>query len=122
MNIILWVIQGILAAIFTMSGLMKSTQPIDKLLKSGINWAERFPLTTVRLIGISQLLGAIGLILPMLLNFAPILTPLAASGLALTMLLAIFHHLKYKENKAIITNILIMAMALFVAYGRFTSL
>ena len=122
MNTTLWIIQGILATMFTMSGLMKSPQPIDKLLKSGINWADRFPLSTVRFIGISQLLGAIGLILPMLLGFSPILTPLAAAGLALIMLLAIFHHLKFKEYKAIITNVVIMIMAIFVAYGRFTML
>ncbi len=122
MNTILWITQGILAAMFAMAGTMKSTQPIDKLLKSGVTWADRFPLTTVRMIGVSELLGALGLILPWLLNIVPILTPVAASGLALVQLFAIFHHAKHKEGKAIVFNIVLLALAAFVAYGRFNSL
>jgi uncharacterized protein with PQ loop repeat len=119
MNTALWIIQGILAALFAMAGLMKSTQPIDKLVKSGVTWADRFPLSTVRLIGASELLGALGLILPWLLNTVPILTPIAASGLALVQFLAIFHHAKHKEGKAIFFNIVLLSLAAFVAYGRF---
>lgn len=122
MNTILWIIQGILAAMFAMAGTMKSTQPIDKLLKSGVTWADRFPLATVRLIGASELLGALGLILPWLLNIAPVLTPVAAIGLAFVQLLAIFHHAKHKEGKAIVFNIVLLSLAAFVAYGRFNSL
>lgn len=122
MNLALWIAQGILAAMFAMAGVMKSTQPIDKLLKSGVTWTDRFPLTTVRTIGISELLGAIGLILPWLLNIVPVLTPLAATGLALLQLLAIFHHAKHKESKAIVFNVVLLSLAAFVAYGRFTAL
>ena len=118
MNITLWIVQGILAAMFAMAGIMKSTQPIDKLAKTG-PWATRFPATTVRLIGVSELLGAIGIILPWLFNIAPVLTPLAASGLALIQLFALFHHAKHKEGKAIVFNIILMSMAAFVAFGRF---
>jgi hypothetical protein len=56
MNIALWIAQGILAAMFAMAGVMKSTQPIDKLMKSGLNWVERIQVSTVRIIGISELL------------------------------------------------------------------
>lgn len=122
MNTALWITQGILAAMFAMAGVMKSTQPIDKLLKSGVTWADRFPLTTVRTIGLSELLGALGLILPLLLNIAPVLTPIAASALAFVQLMAIFHHAKHKESKAIVFNIVLLSLAAFVAYGRFTSL
>ena len=121
MNTVLWIIQGILAAMFLMAGISKSTQPIEKLLKSGISWAGRFPISTVRLIGFFELLGALGLILPWLLNFFPILTPIAASALALIMVFAIFHHLKHKEYKAIAFNLTLMALTLLVAYWRFTS-
>ena len=86
MNTTLWIIQGILAAMFAMAGVMKSTQPIHKLVKT-IKWADRFPLSTVRLIGIAELLGAVGLILPWLLNIAPILTPVSATALAMVQLL-----------------------------------
>lgn len=122
MNTALWITQGILAAMFAMAGVMKLTQPIDKLLKSGVTWADRFPLTTVRTIGLSELLGALGLILPWLLNIVPVLTPVAASALAFVQLLAIFHHAKHKESKAIVFNIVLLSLAAFVAYDRFTSL
>ncbi len=118
MNIALWIIQGIFAAMFTMAGLMKATQPIDKLAKS-VTWADRLSFTTVRFIGVMELLGALGLILPWLLNIVPILTPVSASGLALVQFLAIFHHAKHKENKAIMMNIILLTLAAFIAYGRF---
>lgn len=122
MHTALWITQGILAAMFAMAGIMKSTQPIDKLLKSGVTWADRFPLSTVRIIGSSELLGALGLILPWLLNIIPVLTPVAASALAFIQLLAIFHHAKHKESKAIVFNIVLLTLAAFVAYGRYTSM
>jgi uncharacterized membrane protein YphA (DoxX/SURF4 family) len=82
MEIILWILQVILAAMFAMAGANKSTKSIEQLKKMGIYWADRFPVSTVRFIGISELLGAIGLILPWWLNIVPILTPIAAAGLA----------------------------------------
>jgi uncharacterized membrane protein YphA (DoxX/SURF4 family) len=121
MNTALWIIQGILAAMFLMAGIMKSTQPIDKLVKT-VTWADRFPVTTVRLIGTVEFLAALGLILPWLLNIVPLLTPIAASGLALVMVLAIFHHAKHKESKAIVFNIVLLSLSAFVAYGRYSSL
>jgi len=122
MNTTLWIAQGILAAMFAMAGVMKSTQPIEKLMKSGLIWVERVSVSTVRIIGLSELLGAIGLILPLALGILPVLTPIAAVGLAVIMILAIVHHLKYKENKAIVFNIVLFLLAVFVAYGRFKSL
>lgn len=122
MNTTLWIAQGILAAMFAMAGVMKSTQPIDKLMKSGLNWVERFPLSTIRIIGISELLGAIGLILPLALGILPILTPIAAVGLSVIMFLAAIHHIKHKENKAIVFNTVLFALAVFIAYGRFIAL
>jgi len=114
-------VQIILAALFAMAGIMKSTQPIDKLVKS-VTWANRFPLITVRIIGLAELLGALGLILPWLLNIFPVLTPVAACGLALVQLLAIFHHAKHKEGKAIVFNIILLLLTVFVAYDRFNML
>ena len=122
MNTVLWIAQGILAVMFGMAGVMKSTQPIDKLMKSGLNWVERFPIPTLRFIGLCELLGAIGLILPWASGILPILTPIAAAGLCIMMLLAAFHHLNHKESKAVVFNIVLLLLAAFVAYGRFTSL
>ena len=122
MNTTLWIIQGILAVMFATAGIMKSIRPMDKLVKSGLNWVERMPLFTVRFIGLSEFLGAIGLILPMAVNIYPVLTAISACGLALIMLLAIFHHAKYKEHKSIVFNIVLLAFAIFVACGRFITL
>lgn len=106
---------------FAMAGMMKSTQPIDKLVKT-ITWADRFPLIRVRLIGISELLGAVGLIIPWALNILPILTPVAAAGLSTLQFFAILHHSKHKEGKAIAFNIILLSLAAFIAYSRFKAL
>jgi uncharacterized membrane protein YphA (DoxX/SURF4 family) len=121
MNIALWIIQGILAAMFLMAGVSKSTQPIPKLVKT-VTWADRFPVSTVRLIGILELLAAFGLILPWALQILPVVTPLAATGLVLIMLLAILHHSKHNESKAIGFNAALLLLAALVAFGRFTML
>lgn len=63
MNIAVWIIQGILALMFLMAGIMKSTQPKEKLVKN-LPWVNDFSLQTVRFIGISELLGAIGILVP----------------------------------------------------------
>lgn len=118
MNTAIWIAQGMLAAMFAMAGIMKSTQPIEKLQKA-MTWTTRYSSSTVRFIGITELLGAIGVIVPWLTGVAVILTPLAACGLALIQLLAIFHHAKHNEKKEIAINIVLILIAGFVAYGRF---
>jgi len=117
MDILLWVLQGLLAFVFLVSGLMKATQPIASLAEKIGDWVEAIPQAT-RLIGVVEVLGAIGVILPLAINILPILTPIAAIGLVLTMIGAIITHLKRKETPQIIVNIVILAMAAFVAYGR----
>jgi hypothetical protein len=118
MNLALWITQGILALMYAMAGVMKVSQPIEKLVKT-VTWADRFPLATVRFIGTIELLGAIGLIIPWALNIVPVLTPVAAAGLFTVQFLAIFHHAKHKEWKTIGFNLFLLALAAFVAYGRF---
>ena len=118
MNIALWIAQGLLAAAFLMGGTMKTSTPIAKL-KLKMPWVADFPVGMVRFIGTTQLLGAIGLIVPMLTGIAPILTPIAASGLALTMVFAAIYHFRKGEFKAIMTNTVLFLLAVFVAYGRF---
>lgn len=122
MNIIIWVVQGILASLFMMAGFMKISQSKDKLMKSGLGWVERFPLSTIKFIGTSELLGAIGMILPLALGILLLLTPVAATGIALIMIFASFHHLKHKEFKEIAINTVLFLLAAFVAYSRFVVL
>jgi uncharacterized membrane protein YphA (DoxX/SURF4 family) len=118
MNIAVWIIQGILALMFLMAGIMKSTQPKDKLVKS-LPWVNDFSLQTVRFIGISELLGAIGIVVPQLTGIYPILSPIAAVGLAVIMVLASVHHLPKKEYREVGLNTILLILAVVVALYRF---
>lgn len=118
MNIILWVAQGILSALFLMGGVMKSFQPKEKLAKS-MPWVNDFPSAVVKLIGVAELLGALALIGPMLFGITPVLTPLAAAGLGITMILAAVYHYRKHEMKEIVINTVLFSLAVFVALGRF---
>lgn len=118
MNIFLWVLQAVLAALFAMAGAMKVSQPTDKLAER-LPWVADFSTATVRFIGAVELAGALGLILPAATGIAPILTPIAATGLAVTMILAALTHVRRKEPSAIAFNAVLLAMAAVVAWGRF---
>lgn len=118
MTIILWIIAAVLAAAFAAAGVMKLTTPREELAEN-MPWVEDFTARTIKLIGVVEILGAIGLVLPAALDIAPALTPLAASGLALLMLLAAFTHARRKEFPMIGVNVVLGALALFVAIMRF---
>lgn len=118
MNILLWLVQILLACAFGMAGAMKSTQPVEVLAANGIAWAPHLPLALVRFIGISEFLGAVGLILPALTKIKPFLTPLAALGLLTIMILAMGFHVSRGEAGALPANIVLGGLAAFVAWGR----
>jgi putative oxidoreductase len=117
-NILLWVVQILLACAFGMAGFMKATQPLDVLAANGIAWAPQVPLALVRFIGISEFLGAVGLILPALTKIKPFLTPLAALGLLTIMILAMGFHVSRGEAGALPFNIVLGGLAAFVTWGR----
>ncbi|GAB3019031.1 DoxX family protein [uncultured Cyclobacterium sp.] len=116
-HISLWIAQVLLAVMFILAGLMKATQPIEALTES-LPWVSSTSLGLVRFIGISELLGGIGLILPALLRIKPFLTIWAAIGLAVVMVLAAIFHASRGEYSGIGVNLVFMAIALFVAWGR----
>ena len=118
MNLALWVAAIVLAAAFAGSGIMKQFVPKDKLVTSGQGWAQDFSPTSIRLIGLVEVLGAAGLILPAVTHIAPILVPLAAIGLALVMVGAAIVHARRNEPTNVIVNIVLLALAAFVAWGR----
>lgn len=118
LNISLWVGQVILATMFIMAGVMKSTQPIEELGKA-LPWVNEVSAGLVRFIGISELLGGIGILLPSLLRIKPVLAPLAAAGLAVVMVLAFVYHIVKGEYSVLGINVLLAAIALFVAWGRY---
>ena len=118
MDIGLWVVQGLLAVVFLMVGTAKLTKSKEELAER-MDWVEDFSLGTIRFIGGVEVLAAIGLILPGLFGIAPILVPIAASGLVVTQIGAVILHAKRSEPKMIIGNVVLIALALFVAWGRF---
>lgn len=118
LNIILWVLQCLLAAIYLMTGFTKLTMPMDKLVTM-IFWTKDVPALLVRFIGISELSGALGLLLPAIFRIKPKLTPIAAAGLATIMLFATVFHISRGEIQSIGITIVLGSVAAFVAWGRF---
>jgi uncharacterized membrane protein YphA (DoxX/SURF4 family) len=119
MNIALWIVQGLLAAMYGMAGVMKTFQ--TSKAREQLPWAKNRSDGFIRFVGTSELLGALGLILPLLTGVLPWLTPLAAIGLTVIQLLAIFtEHLPKKEYNVIPVNVVLLALAVFVVFGRWT--
>ncbi|KAA3644685.1 MAG: DoxX family protein [Chloroflexi bacterium] len=119
MNIVLWIVQGLAALLFLMAGVMKLTRSKEQLSEQ-MSWVEDFSQGQVRLIGTVEFLGALGLVLPMVMGILPILTPIAAAGLALVMLGAVYTHLRRSENAMLMRPLIPLILVAFVAIGRFT--
>ena len=119
MDVVLWIIAGALAAAFLAAGLMKLTQPKKKLADAGMGWADDFSPGAVKAIGGLEVLAAIGLILPAAVDVAPILVPVAASGLVLLMLGAAVTHARRRESQMIVVNAVLLVLAAVVVWGRF---
>ena len=121
MNVFLWILQVVLAGIFLMAGamkLMKSRADIAAGQPERMGWIEHVSDGTARLAGGAEVLGALGLILPAITGVAPVLVPLAAAGLAITMILAAVFHTRRGESQATAMNIVLAILALIVMWGR----
>ena len=116
MNRVLWIVQGLLALLFLFAGGMKLVLPIEAL-------TEQMPLPGlfVRFIGVAEVLGAIGLILPGLLRIRPGLTPLAAVGLVIIMIGATVLTLAGGEVATVLIPLVVGLLLAFIAYGRWSS-
>jgi len=117
MAVVLWIVQGFLALAYVLVGSMKAFRPLEAL-KKNMAWVSAVPGRLVRLIGIAELLGAIGLILPMVTNITPGLTVAAAAGLVLVQVCATVFHLSRHEGRMVPGNIVLLLLALFVLIGR----
>ncbi len=118
LHVSLWVVQVLLGAMFTMAGVMKSSTAIAELATK-VPWVTEVPMWMVRFIGISELAGGIGLIVPALTRIRPGLTALAGLGLAVVMVLAAGYHVMHGELQALPINFVLGGLAAFVAWGRF---
>ena len=119
MKVALWIVQALLALAFLAAGAMKLTQPLATLTAS-IAWTADVPELLVRLIGLAEVLGALGLVLPAATRIRPRLTPLAAAALALDMALASVFHLARGEATMLPATLVLAALLAFVAWGRAT--
>lgn len=123
MNTLAWVLSGLLAALYLAAGTMKLLQPRERLLASGnMNWVEEFDGSQLKGLGAVELLGAAGLVLPWALDIVPVLTPVAAVGLAVLQAGALRTHLRRGEKPLLPLNAVLLVLALVVAVLRFAQL
>ncbi len=120
MDLALWIVAGLLAAVFLISS-AKLFVPKEKLagMSAASRWVEDFSPGALKAIGALELLVAVGLILPAALDIAPVLVPLAAVGAGLLMVGAVITRLRRGEKATIVPDLVYLAMAVFVAWGRF---
>ncbi len=120
MNTVLWIIAGLLAAVFLVAGSTKLLIPREKLARApGGGWVLSFSAGFVKVLGAVEILGAAGLILPALAGIAPVLAPLAATGLATIMAGAVTVTYRRQEFKHVLLDLTYLGLAAFVAFCRF---
>jgi DoxX-like family len=119
-NIALWIAQGLLALAYLIAGGLKVVRPRAQLVASGnFNWMADSSDAGVKAVGLVEILGALGVILPRLTGIAPALTPIAAIGLVVVQIGALRVHLVRNERRPLPANVLLLLLAAFVAAGRF---
>ena len=118
MNLALWIVAGLLAVTYLLSGGAKLIMPKEKYAAKA-RWAEDFSAGSVKAIGALEVLAAVGLILPAALDIAPVLVPLAALGLVMIMVGAVFTRIRRHEATFMVADLVFLALAGFVAWGRF---
>lgn len=122
MNIVLWVVQALLSLAFAGAGANKAFNAEKAKAMPQMKWMKDVSDPLLRFIGLSEIAGALGLILPLLTGILPWLTPLAAALLGVVMVLASIFHVQRKEYGNVAANLVLLALAAFVAWGRWSLL
>ncbi|MFC6010489.1 DoxX family protein [Nocardia lasii] len=123
MNIAVWIVTGIVALVLGGAGVSKLVQSKDKILENpNMGWANDFSESGIRLIGVAEVAGALGLVLPWALDIVPVLTPLAGYGLAAMMIGVAVVHIRRREYSGLPFVFALVAAALFVAIARTVAL
>ena len=117
MDTILWIAQVVLALLFVLFGITHLMR--RETMRERVPWMFAVPREAMLIIGILDILGAIGLILPAVTRIQPWLTPLAALCLAVLMVFAIIFHVTRREFPNIVLNVILGLLAAFIAWGRF---
>ncbi|MFG2908571.1 DoxX family protein [Kitasatospora sp. NPDC048286] len=121
MNVALWIVAGLLAAVYLLGGVFKVVAPKERIAAAGASghWVEDFSAGGVKAIGAVEVLAAAGLVLPAVLGIAPVLVPWAAVGLVLLMAGAAAVRWRRREYRLVAVDAVYVLLAAFVAWGRF---
>jgi len=121
MDLALWIVAGLLTVVYLVAGGGKLVIPKEKIaaVSPSARWVEDFSPGSVKAIGALEILAAAGLILPAVLDILPVLVPAAALGLVMIMAGAVFTRIRRHERKAMLADTVYLALAGFVAWGRF---
>lgn len=120
MNLTLWIATGLLAAVALVGGITKTFVPKEKLSRQrGGEWTEHASIGFVKTLGVLELLAAVGLILPAVLDIAVVLVPVTAVCWALLMIGAMITHGRLGQFQLVMLNSVYLALAAFIAWGRF---
>lgn len=123
MDIIGWILTAILAAFFALAGISKLVTPRAKLLEDPrMNWVNDFTSAQVKTIAAIEVVGVVGLVIPWLVNIAPVLSSIASLGLAGVMIGAAIVNARRHDTKALPITIVMFSLAIIVAVIRFTQL
>ena len=117
MNVAAWILQGFLALVFLLHGLLYTVPAMGRSMEANLVT----PLWFRRFIGISELAAAVGLIVPAILHIFTWLTPLAAAGLVVVTLSAATYHTRRQEFVMVPVTVVLAVLAGFVAYARFVA-
>ena len=116
-----WIVAGVLAAAAVGAGALKLVRSKEQLREAGQAWTDDFPAVAIRMIGSAELLGAVGVIVPMATGILPVLSPVAAIGIALIQVGAFATHARRKETLMMFVNMGLFALAATTAVlGFFT--
>jgi hypothetical protein len=119
MLIAVWIVSGLLALGYLASAAVKILRPQDKIVET-MEWAAGWAPWRVKALGIIEILGAVGIIVPPLVGIAPVLAPIAAVGLVLYQVAAISVHVRrHDDPKGLLPNVILLLLAVFVAVVRF---
>ncbi|HEY6424787.1 MAG TPA: DoxX family protein [Pseudonocardiaceae bacterium] len=120
MNLTLWIATGLLAAVALVGGITKAFVPKEKLAEhNGGEWTRDASVGFVKALGVLELLAAVGLILPAVLDVAPVMVPVTAVCWVLLMVGAMITHGRLGQSKFVMLNSVYLALAAFIAWGRF---
>ena len=120
MNLALWITAGLLAVVALAGGISKTFIPKEKLAaQHGGEWTGHASVGFVKTLGVLELLAAVGLILPAVLDIAPVMVPVTAVCWVLLMVGAMVTHGRLGQFKLVMLNAVYLAIAAFIAWGRF---